>query len=224
MSFIQSVTLIKQDSATRMSPLERTKLKLVARVREQIHLAENAAYAPMHKKRVKRDDGTTAVIEVPKRMKRWWYNKADGSVELTVRVGAKKLELAKGKDAIALKSVEEVVPTLTAVRMLPARASSDCSRETGSIGSDTRLAIPQEQMCLTTSRCSATRECVGDWPSETGSIQFIQKRPRRLGRTPQEMPTNSVIKHNVDKGHCEHAPLADKKFENKRVPANVPAY
>ncbi|MDA9049647.1 hypothetical protein N9K35_01670 [Pseudomonadales bacterium] len=115
MSFIQSVTLVKQDFASSKSPLERTKLKLVTRVREQIQLAENAAYAPMHKKRIKRDDGTTAVLEVPKRMKRWWYSKADGSVELTVRVGAKKLELAKGKDAIALKSVEDVVPTLNAL-------------------------------------------------------------------------------------------------------------
>ena len=53
MSFIQSLTIVKQDSATRMSPLERTKLKLIARVREQIQLAENAAYAPMHKKRIK---------------------------------------------------------------------------------------------------------------------------------------------------------------------------
>lgn len=115
MSFIQSVTLIKQDSASRMSPLERTKLKLVARAKEQIELAENAAYAPIHKKRIKREDGTIAVVEVPKRLKRWWYNKSDGSVELTVRVGAKKLELAKGKDAIALKSTDEVVPTLNAL-------------------------------------------------------------------------------------------------------------
>ena len=67
MSFIQSVTLIKQDSASRMSPLERKKLKLIARVREQIELAENAAYVPMHEKRIKREDGSTAVIEVPKR-------------------------------------------------------------------------------------------------------------------------------------------------------------
>ena len=115
MSFIQSVTLVKQDVAARTSPLERKKLKLVARVREQIELAQNAAYAPMHNKRVKREDGTTVVLEVPKRLKRWWHSKADGSVELTVRVGAKKLEIAKGKDAIALKSADEVVPTLNAL-------------------------------------------------------------------------------------------------------------
>jgi hypothetical protein len=48
MSFIQSVTLVKQDVAARTSPLERKKLKLIERVREQIELAENAAYAPTH--------------------------------------------------------------------------------------------------------------------------------------------------------------------------------
>ncbi|GAB5412423.1 MAG: hypothetical protein Cons2KO_00260 [Congregibacter sp.] len=115
MSFIQSVTLVKQDVGARRSPLERKKLNLIARVHEQIELAQNPAYAPTHKKRVKREDGSAAVIEVPKRLKRWWSNKADGSAELTVRVGAKKLELAKGKDAIALKSADEVVPTLKAL-------------------------------------------------------------------------------------------------------------
>ena len=115
MSFIQSVTLVKQDTAARVSPLERSKLKLLARAKEQIQLAEDPAFAPTHQKRIKRDDGTTAVVEVPKRIKRWWYTKADGSVELTVRMGARKLELAKGKDAIALKSADEVVPTLNAL-------------------------------------------------------------------------------------------------------------
>jgi hypothetical protein len=135
MSFIQSVTLVKQDVAARTSPLERKKLKLIERVREQIELAENAAYAPTHKKRIKREDGSTAVIEVPKRLKRWWSNKADGSVELTVRVGAKRLELAKGKDAIALKSKDEIVPTLNALIVAVQGGEFDAllSKETSSL-------------------------------------------------------------------------------------------
>jgi hypothetical protein len=115
MSFFQLVTLVKQDSAARLSPLERTKLNLITRVREQIVLAEDAAYAPMHKKRIKHADGTISVMEVPRRVKRWWYPKSDGSIELIVRVGARKLELAKGKDAISLKSFDDLVPTLTAL-------------------------------------------------------------------------------------------------------------
>jgi hypothetical protein len=115
MSFFQSVTLVKQDVEARVSPLERKKLKLIARVGEQIVLAEDAAYAPMHKKRVKLDDGSVATVEVPKRLKRWWVCKAECSVELTARAGAPKLGPAKDKDAIALKSSDEVVPTLNAL-------------------------------------------------------------------------------------------------------------
>ena len=37
---------------------------------------------------------------------------ADGSVQLTVRYGAKPLELAKGKNAIVLKRTDEVEGTL----------------------------------------------------------------------------------------------------------------
>ena len=38
-------------------------------------------------------------------------------------------------------------------------------------------------MCLTTSRCSTTRECDGEWLNRTGGIQSTQNRPRRRGRT-----------------------------------------
>ena len=53
------------------------------------------------------------MIDVSRRMKRWWYNKENGSAKLTVRVGPKKLGLAEGKDIIALASVAEVVSILT---------------------------------------------------------------------------------------------------------------
>ena len=42
----------------------------------------------------------------------WWLEAADGSVQLTVRYGAKPLELANGKNAIVLKSADEVEGTL----------------------------------------------------------------------------------------------------------------
>ena len=38
------------------------------------------------------------------RIKRWWIEREDGSVHLTVRYGSKPLEFAKGKNAIALNS------------------------------------------------------------------------------------------------------------------------
>ena len=40
------------------------------------------------------------------RIKRWWVEKVDGTVLLTVRYGSRPLELAKGKNAIELASME----------------------------------------------------------------------------------------------------------------------
>jgi len=115
MSFLQTLTLVKQTSNPQLSSLERKKRKLVQRISEQIELAKNPLFAPTIKKRVKRDDGTTAVVDVQKRMKRWWKTTANGAVELTLRDGNRVLELAKGKDAIALASKDEVQATLEAI-------------------------------------------------------------------------------------------------------------
>ena len=116
MSFIQSLTLTKQDKSKHSNPLTQKKSKLIERINEQIQLANNSAYAPLHKKRIKRDDGSTAVIEVHKKLKRWWHIGLDGKVELVIRNGNKPLELSKGKDAISLNSVAEVEPTLVALK------------------------------------------------------------------------------------------------------------
>ena len=40
-----------------------------------------------------------------------------GAVQLTVRYGSKPLEFAKGKNAIALKSKEDVEPTLRKLKL-----------------------------------------------------------------------------------------------------------
>ena len=116
MSFIQSLTLTKQDKSKHNNPLIQKKSKLIERINEQIQLAKNSAYAPLHKKRIKRDDGSTAVIEVHKKLKRWWHIGLDGKVELVIRNGNKPLELSKGKDAISLNSVADVEPTLVALK------------------------------------------------------------------------------------------------------------
>jgi hypothetical protein len=48
---------------------------------------------------------------VPKRVKRWWTERVDGTVLLTLRYGSKALELTKGKNAIVVSSTAEL-PTL----------------------------------------------------------------------------------------------------------------
>ncbi len=57
-------------------------------------------------------DGVKKTIEVPKRVKPWWYTSEQGKVCLTVKYGSAVLELRKGLPSIELASAEQLVGTL----------------------------------------------------------------------------------------------------------------
>ena len=112
MSFIQTVKLAEYKPGSVRSPVARRREKLAFKVEEQIKLAIDSTYRPTKIVWSRSADGTEHKVEQPKRIKRWWVEAVDGTVQLTVRYGAKPLELAKGKNAIALKSKDEVEDTL----------------------------------------------------------------------------------------------------------------
>ena len=112
MSFIQTVKLAEYKPGSVRSPVARRREKLAFKVEEQIKLAIDSTYRPTKIVWSRGADGTEHKVEQPKRIKRWWVEAVDGTVQLTVRYGAKPLELAKGKNAIALKSKDEVEDTL----------------------------------------------------------------------------------------------------------------
>jgi hypothetical protein len=117
MSFFQTVKLAEYKSGSVRSPVARRREKLAFKVDEQIKLAIDSTFRPTKIVWSRSADGTEHKVEQPKRIKRWWVEAADGTVQLTVRYGAKPLELAKGKNAIALNSVNEVEGTLRKLQL-----------------------------------------------------------------------------------------------------------
>jgi hypothetical protein len=106
---------------TQLSPVQSRRNKLVGRIEEQIALAtafsEGRIYAPSKTKVVVDEvSGEKHSVEVTKRMKQWWFATDNGKLALTVRYGAKVLELVKGKNAIEVASVDELVKTLELVK------------------------------------------------------------------------------------------------------------
>ena len=51
-----------------------------------------------------------------KQIKQWWFITDNGKLALSVRYGARLLELAKGKFAVELASEKELVPTLEVIK------------------------------------------------------------------------------------------------------------
>ena len=62
------------------------------------------------------DTGLRKQVEVRKRVKQWWFTTDSSKLALSVRYGARLLELAKGKYAVELASEKELVPTLELIK------------------------------------------------------------------------------------------------------------
>lgn len=94
--------------------------KLIGKLDEQIGLAtamaEGIEYTAKRAKVVVSDDGKRERAMVPARVKQWWWKASDGKLLFSVNYGTKALELAKGKSAIEVGSMQELVEALQSVR------------------------------------------------------------------------------------------------------------
>ena len=95
--------------------------KLSSKLWEQIQLAKSQLdgkpFIVMKYKTVKdRETGLRKQVEVPKRIKPWWFQSEEGKVCVAVKYGSWTLELAKGKPSIELANKDELISTLELVK------------------------------------------------------------------------------------------------------------
>ena len=60
--------------------------------------------------------GQTRRVEVPKRLKPWWWTDDKGKLCITVRYGARTLEIVEGKNAIETDNIADVIASLQVIR------------------------------------------------------------------------------------------------------------
>jgi len=65
-------------------------------------------------------------------VKQWWWKASDGKLLFTVQYGTKALELAKGKPAIEVTSMQDLVSALQSVRAAVEAGELDGHIETAS--------------------------------------------------------------------------------------------
>jgi hypothetical protein len=106
---------------THMPAVQMRRNKLAKRLWEQAELAKAQQSGTQFTTTKFRsiDDPTTGLrkqVEVAKRVKQWWFTADNGKLALSVRYGARLLELAKGKYAVEVASEKELVPTLEIIK------------------------------------------------------------------------------------------------------------
>ena len=120
MSTLNSLKLVTVKKPTNVPAVVQRRNKVVAKLWEQIKLAEaqqaGMHYAPTKYKKLKDAEGNVRTVEVPKRIKPWWFVSDAGNTCVALRYGSKVIEISKGKTAIELFSKEELIPTLNTLK------------------------------------------------------------------------------------------------------------
>lgn len=107
--------------ADRKSPMTLRRSKLTGHLTHQIALAKAANAGDIYAAKKVRfvsdaETGERKQVEIATRVKPWWFATANGKIALTLRYGAKVLEVAKGKNAIEVADMNDLVATMEIIK------------------------------------------------------------------------------------------------------------
>jgi hypothetical protein len=122
MSALNSLKLVALKKPTHQPAIVIRRNKLSSHLWEQIQLAKGqisgTPFVLMKFRSIK--DAHTGVrkqVEVPKRIKPWWFQTEEGKVCVAIKYGSWTIELAKGKPSIQVDSAEDLIKALEAVKV-----------------------------------------------------------------------------------------------------------
>jgi len=121
MSTLSNLKLVAVKKPRNMPAIVIRRNKLATKLWEQINLAQSQLdrkpFVVMKYRSIKDSEtGLRKQVEVPKRIKPWWFQSEGGKVCVAVKYGSWTIELAKGKSSVEVASGEELVKALTAIK------------------------------------------------------------------------------------------------------------
>ena len=111
--------------------------KLSSKLWEQIQLAKSqldgTPFVVMkYRSMVDRETGLRKQVEMPKRIKPWWFQSEQGKVCVSVKYGSWTIELAKGKPSVEVASAQDLIKTLETIKTAVEAGELDAQIETAS--------------------------------------------------------------------------------------------
>ena len=121
MSALSTLKLVAVKKPSHMPAIVIRRNKLSSKLWEQIQLAKSqldgTPFVVMkYRSMVDRETGLRKQVELPKRIKPWWFVSDSGRVCFSVRYGSWTIELAKGKPSVEVASAEDLVKALETIK------------------------------------------------------------------------------------------------------------
>jgi hypothetical protein len=138
MSILSTLKLTSARKPRALPDVVKRRNKLLQKLSEQRELAlaqsEGRMYAPKRLRTVRDlETGQRMVREIPIRIKAWWWTGEKNEILLSVFYGSRALEFAKGKTAIEILDVKQLVPVIDTVITAAKTAELDVMIEAASV-------------------------------------------------------------------------------------------
>ncbi|MFM8606330.1 MAG: DUF6641 family protein [Hyphomicrobiales bacterium] len=115
MSALKSLNFVAVPKQAGNDPVQARRAKLITQLEQQRELSLDEHYVVKRQKWVKQEDGSKALVDRPKRVKRWWRTDGSGNCFLILRYGNKVLSPTPDKGAIAVGDKAKLPEVLEAV-------------------------------------------------------------------------------------------------------------
>ena len=137
MSTLESLKLTTAKKPTHIPAIVFRRNKLSSKLWEQIQLAKSqidgTAFVVTKYKSVKdKETGLRRQVEIPKRIREWWFKNEQGKVCVSVKYGTKIIELAKGKHSVECDTAQGLIKALELVKQAVEAGELDAQIETAS--------------------------------------------------------------------------------------------
>ncbi|MFM8246982.1 MAG: DUF6641 family protein [Burkholderiaceae bacterium] len=139
MNALSTLKLIAARKPQQMPTIQLRRNKLSNKLWEQIQLAKSQItgqpFVVTRFRSVKDPEtGLRRQVEIPKRIRAWWFVTENGKVCVSIRYGSWTLELAKGKPSVEVASADELVVALETIKRAVEAGELDAQIETASAG------------------------------------------------------------------------------------------
>ena len=136
-ALLQSLKVTAAKKAIGNNPQAHRRMKLAGKLWEQIQLAKSQAegtnFTMTRFRSVTDPDGGRRSVEIARRVRAWWWTTDTNKLALNIRYGARKIEISKGKSAVEIATVTDLVPTLELIKQAVEAGELDAQIEAASI-------------------------------------------------------------------------------------------
>jgi hypothetical protein len=121
MSTLGTLKLTAETKPRHIAPVQQRRNKLANRLWEQIQLAKSQVdgtefVVKKYRSFTDRETGMKKQLEVPKRIRPWWFVAANGKVCIAIKYGTSVLELAKGKPSVEVENPAALIQALETIK------------------------------------------------------------------------------------------------------------